>query len=406
MNKLKKLLLITLIFSMILVPTLTTSAIEVPVKKITVPITTFPAEGVKVTIRSSPYAYVVVSPPTTYDFVDGKSYSLTFEKTGYFSYTTNITASEHMASICITLAPVTTPAYLMVMTNPSGAQVKLDKYPDDDVRHTYAYKDSTPCTFDNLVVGQDYTIVVSKKGYETETCRITGKLDGAINLYLSALPVLNITSSPSGATVYINGNKQKALTPCKIEGLKRGDWCDIRIEKSGYKIALKTLNIAEGTTPLNFKLVPNPSIYLTTFPSGATVYVDGIKAVNSIPPYDKVTPCTLDGFEANTSHVIRVELNGYAPVTKTVKVPASKIPVNITLQKIKLCTINVKSNPSHAQILINGIPSGITPSSFKNKPFNTLTITVQAQGYISQTKTIVLQNGGTYNWVANLKKAH
>jgi hypothetical protein len=58
---------------------------------------------------------------------------------------------------------------------------------------------------------------------------------------------LMITSSPSGADIYINGELQPARTDATIRGLKPGMSYELRVQKEGYETASRLVAIPKET---------------------------------------------------------------------------------------------------------------------------------------------------------------
>jgi len=136
-----------------------------------------------------------------------------------------------------------TPIYgsIDVMTTPSGAAISINK------------KDygSTPNTVDKLLIG-DYTVQLSKPGYASvnKTVTVTEGKSTELNETLANGKSVSITSTPVGATLYIDGTSAGA-TPYS-GSLTFGSHL-LKIEMDGKK-AEKTVMIAQSGGGTNFRL--------------------------------------------------------------------------------------------------------------------------------------------------------
>jgi hypothetical protein len=125
---------------------------------------------------------------------------------------------------------------------------------------------------------------------------------------------LAVFTSPSGATIFIDGLDQDELTNATITGLEEGSH-RVEVEKEGYlNPAEATVQVTRGeTAEVGFVLQPRSgSISIASEPSGATVLLDGILQQGS-------TPCTLTTVSAG-EHQLTIRKNGYADETRDVEV--------------------------------------------------------------------------------------
>ena len=76
----------------------------------------------------------------------------------------------------------------------------------------------TPMTFRGLTAGQSYRVKVSKAGFAVAELTVKPEAGDPPAIELVAKPsVLRVTSDPAGAQVYLNGRRQKSLTPADVE---------------------------------------------------------------------------------------------------------------------------------------------------------------------------------------------
>jgi len=97
---------------------------------------------------------------------------------------------------------------------------------------------------------------------ETLNFRLKGKTGSA-----------DIVTTPMDAQVYLDGEKQ-GTSPLTLKDMLVGSY-ELRMEKEGYGVIKKTLNIEEDETiTLNEKLPDGKEVTLKSKPKGAKVYVD------------------------------------------------------------------------------------------------------------------------------------
>ncbi len=133
-------------------------------------------------------------------------------------------------------------------------------------------------------------------------------------LAMERLGYIDISSSPAGATVYING-VPKGVTPIYRYPAEPG-WVRIRISLKGYKDYTTSIYVREGRRENVFATLrryneSGPSITVTSTPSNAEVYIDGYSVGK--------TPLRNLSMETGT-FTIEVRKAGYHPSKRTVHI--------------------------------------------------------------------------------------
>lgn len=176
---------------------------------------------------------------------------------------------------------------------------------------------------DNLDLG-NYTVKVSREGYrdEQKTFNVASGDRKSIDINPNMIfGSLNITTTPSGADVYIDG-KYIGKTPYNINQLMVGSH-NLEIKKSGYEDWSKNLKIEEGkTTYENIKLSDYGRITISSNVYHSSVYVN--------ERYVGTTPYNLSGPAGK--YKVRVE-NGpqYSIYKKTIYLNADSKNMNANL---------------------------------------------------------------------------
>ncbi len=253
-------------------------------------------------------------------------HALRLEKAGYISKDTTVSVpSGQTVRISLTLTPVTSPVTKLSVTSvPTGANAYVDG----------AFFAATPTGYHNVAPGQ-HTLKLEKTGYVTKdtTISVPEGQSVSVNVNLTAVsqPItrLSISSSPTGAAVYLNGTFF-ALTNTGDKSVTPGTYA-VRLEKAGYVPKDTNVTVPEGqTVRLNFTLTPTTQpttrLAVNSTPSGATVYLNStFFAITNTGDRD-VQPGT---------YAVRLEKQGYYPKDTSITVPEGQtVRMNVALVAI------------------------------------------------------------------------
>jgi uncharacterized protein (TIGR02266 family) len=99
----------------------------------------------------------------------------------------------------------------------------------------------TPMTFRGLVAGQSYRVKVTKAGFVAAELTLKADAGDPAKVELAAKPtMLRVTSEPAGAAVFLNGRRQKSVTPVDVPVPARTaekKRVSLSVRKSGYSNA-------------------------------------------------------------------------------------------------------------------------------------------------------------------------
>jgi len=281
-------------------------------------------------------------------------------------------------------------ATIRVISSPSGAEVY-----DAGV-----YQGTTPCGIVVHTMGTPiaHDIVISKDGYYTYHQYI-GEVYTDQHITVSAIltPVaqtgyLDISSSPSGTNVYVDGI-YKGTSPL-VAAVDTGSH-SIRMEKPSYDTWYGTSHVSAGaTTQVHATLDPSVSygyINVHSTPAGANVYVDG--------NYRDTTPEVIS-VTAGTSHEVRIVHAGYQTYQQTVTVnTGSTVHITANLVTSSDAYLKIASYPSEAAVYVDGTYCGNTGYSSGSSvnymsvgplTAGTHTIMLKKDGYDTYTSTVTL----------------
>ncbi|MDD1682911.1 MAG: PEGA domain-containing protein [Methanoregula sp.] len=194
-----------------------------------------------------------------------------------------------------------------------------------------------------------------------------------------------VESSPPGAVVYLNDDK-KGTAPVTISGLWPGSYT-ISAELGGYQKYTSSTTISGPTrSSVYCRLVPENTgngLYVISNPDPAKVYLDG--------DYKGETPLMLRDTPSG-SHTLQVRRSGYDEWKSTVEVPKSGTKT-ITAVMIQgdadsLRGISVSSNPSGADVRLDGLKKGVTPIALKSIVAGIHILEVEYPGYTPYKSTV------------------
>jgi hypothetical protein len=246
-------------------------------------------------------------------------------------------------------------AELKIGSTPDGAKVEVDGYSEP---HWI-----TPFTASNLAGGK-HNVVLTKPGYleEERDVEVAAGKTLAVDVSLNPVsPKVVVSSTPSGANIWIDGKDTGKTTPTEITNLEKGAHT-ILLRKQGFKEVSTSETLADGQT-LTYSpvLLANASIaqkqdpqkqdesqgrpgfwkrvfgakipegkgliHVRTNPSGALIVHNGKIAPDKTDAQWPADPGTYD---------IELRKEGYKTVHRTIHVEKGKITdVDELLEKLK-----------------------------------------------------------------------
>ncbi|MDD1710674.1 MAG: PEGA domain-containing protein [Methanoregulaceae archaeon] len=288
---------------------------------------------------------------------------------------------------------------IQVVSTPSGAMVTLDR----------SQSANTPYTFYNIPVGS-HEVSVYMSGYQTFYTSVS--VNEGQTAYVNAVlqPVvttgtLSVSSSPSGAAVYVDGIYQ-GVTSTTVGNLVPGSH-SVRLTKAGYQDWTGSVSISAGsTTYLNPTLVVEQqpqyaTVSISSNPSGASVYGDGVYVGQTRSGSPLVFTSVKPGV-----HTILLTKSGYQDYQATQSVVAGQdYVVSVTLNPVQNPTtggISVISAPSQAEVYLNNAFKGLTPITLDSLSPGSYTVLIKLSGYQDWQATQQVTAGQTAQVSATL----
>jgi hypothetical protein len=170
---------------------------------------------------------------------------------------------------------------------------------------------------------------------------------------------LRVSSSPSGADVYLN-NRYAGKTPLSMEQVRVGEYL-LRVEIPGYQVWSRDIRItADRTATIHAdleRIQQYGSIAIRANQDNARIYLDGQYKGLTERNRNVILEQVTEG-----SHDIRVTLSGYQDWTQRVQVrPNQRVQLNVNLERIvQTGSIAIRANQDNARIYLDGQYKGLT----------------------------------------------
>jgi predicted Ser/Thr protein kinase len=299
----------------------------------------------------------------------------------YWMHRTPIPPKEEVGSVAPP-EPLKKFGSIVVKSDPPDARVFLDGEELEVL---------TPAVIEEVTAGEKHEIEVAKKGFKPWVETVEPEDDKSVTIRAPLerlLTTIVIKSTPSGASVFLDGAEHNELTPTVIEEVSVGEKHEIRVEKRGFKSWTETVE-PEDDKPLPIR--PSLERLLTTIvikstPSGGSVFLDEAE-------HNELTPTVIEKVSVGEKHEIRVEKRGFKPWTRTVEPePDKSLPIEATLERL-MGTLIVRSTPPGASVFFDGKKMlGSTPIELHEVSVDDVhRIKVIKEGYEAGVQTITLR---------------
>jgi hypothetical protein len=219
------------------------------------------------------------------------------------------------------LLPLSDVGVIQVKSNPGGADVYVDGF----------YSGATATTIGNLAAGSHF-IQLRLAGYYDwiDTVQVLSNQVTTIDATLEVASTeptgsIVVSSSPPGASVYIDGSYQgitQQANPLDLTGIMAGTH-SVRFVLENYQDFTTTVSVRAGQTAfVNAEMLPasNPTdtatLQINSEPEGANVFLDNACA--------GITPLTLSSVKAG-SHDLLVRLQGYNDYSTTITITPGQV---------------------------------------------------------------------------------
>lgn len=196
--------------------------------------------------------------------------------------------------------------------------------------------------------------------------------------------ILQINSNPSGARVYID-DVDAGTTPLTTKKVIAGEHkFEFRLPMYSTKTVTHQVLSSGTTQEITETLQPNFSSVTIIAPNNAEIYVNN----------EKKGVGSWSGNLNTGDYVVEARKESHHSSKTTISVKAG-VNINKTLEAPtpRYGILNIQTNPSKAEIFVDGENIGVTPGIFKNILIGNREITVKRDGYATITKTISVEEG-------------
>jgi hypothetical protein len=209
--------------------------------------------------------------------------------------------------------------------------------------------------------------------------------------------VIRVLSNVAGAKVFLDGTDMGAV-PIDIKDVKTGEHV-LEVKAPGYQNREERVTVNAGQSII-LKLDLNAeagkgdtgTLKVVSAVPDADVYIDGA-AIGKVPQEKAVS---------RGEHFVVVKLAGFKTFEQKVRVePGQTLTVSAELKAVG--RLRVISDPAGAEVLINGLPQGVTPLELNEVEVGTTIIRVVKAGYQVWEDTLNLEGGKVEIRQANLK---
>lgn len=290
--------------------------------------------------------------PGTFSSVPPGTHNVMITMPGYQPSTTLVTVSAGTTqNVNVELARVISPGSISLSTTPKGAGFYIDNI----------YQGKTDQIVGNLAAGP-HKVGIYEADYETWENTVTVTSGQITPVTVTLVPEKNadtgdlqVSSTPSGAAVYLNGNF-KGVTPADdaldVVNLVPGSY-SVLVKKTGYQDYTTTVAIVAGKkVQMNAALQPasqvpaTASVQISSSPGGADVYVNGA--------YMGITPLSFQKVPSGT-YTVEIRMPGYTSYTTTGQVVAGQnIQLNAALSPVPTTAPTTKA-AAEPLILLMGL---------------------------------------------------
>ena len=269
--------------------------------------------------------------------------------------------------------------YVAMTVSPTNAEVYID-----DV-----LVESSGGTLSKLLKYGKHTYRISAPLYESEMGQFEITSQGRTDLQVSLRPAygqLQITSQPSGAQVYIDGDyKPAGTTPFTTERLPKGPHT-LQFKLSSYKpLTEKVIVSGDGSVQSKaVTLAPNFAEVSVSVPGGAEIFINE----------ESKGTGTWSGRLNTGMYTIEARKTSHYPTKRTVEVKAGENQkIDLQSPVPRYGSININTRPIGATVSVDGRELGESPNIFKEVLIGTHTLAVSKEGYATKTCTITVEEG-------------
>lgn len=205
---------------------------------------------------------------------------------------------------------------------------------------------------------------------------------------------VDITSQPERASVFVDG-KSYGLTPVTLFDLEPGRH-RVKYRMNGYEESDSYIMVEDGR-PLQHSctLEPEKGILLVkSEPSGCEITLDGVAM--------GLTPRLITTIDARSVHKMTLQKTGYKAATFDVKFNGRTPLVRDETLMLDSGVLKIISEPSGAEVTVNGVVRGNTPILVSDVPKGRATVKFRLAGFKDEIISDLMVGAGDHQTVSRV----
>ncbi len=214
--------------------------------------------------------------------------------------------------------------------------------------------------------------------------------------------MLSISSIPTGATIFVDGQSTTQSTDATITNITPGNHT-FTLSLAGYNSTTGSFSITAGMTTYVYSALSteNPitgGISISSIPTGAEIWIDGIQQLD-INNQPLLTPATVIDLSP-TNYSITLKKSGYIDYNTDIDITAGQttyLSASLMQAPILIGNVNFTTNPDGASIFIDDEEQigKFTPATITDLPIGSHTFTLKYPGRNDATGVINIVGGVT-----------
>ncbi len=267
--------------------------------------------------------------------------------------------------------------FVIIDSDPQGASI----YINDE------YLGVTP--IEKPMLEGSYALSIQLPNYFTHSRDFEVVADVLTKIFTSLNPKfghLHIVSTPvANASIILNGNQLNETTPFTVEELQAGKHT-ININKKFYEPAFAEVYIEEGKTQtITLSLKPAFGIVNILVNPNTNIFLDN-KFLATGMFYDTLTPGL---------HILKFEQENHFTETQQINVATEKTETLEVELKPITGTMSIVSQPSGANIFVDGQPAGKTPKFIRELIIGRHQVKLELDDYLPSEFEVTIEEDKT-----------
>lgn len=202
---------------------------------------------------------------------------------------------------------------------------------------------------------------------------------------VSAPTRVDIASQPAGASIIVDGS-DRGITPVTLFDLKPGRH-HVKFRMAGYEDRDRFYTL-EANSPLQQSVVLEPVkgiLLLKSEPSECNITIDGLSI--------GTTPRLITTLNISDIHHVVLEKPGFRPSEFDIKFDGRKPVVREEKMLLDAGILEISTDPVGAEVMVNGVPRGLSPVIVRDVPKGTAVVKVSKTGFDDETREVRIVAG-------------